>query len=429
MKYWIKNGSILLWNGNDFVVKEQDLFINGNKIEFIGKKNSDNTALSDYQVINAKSHLIMPGFVNSHTHVYMTFLKNSADDLPFDKWLYKKILPIEASLSKTDFYWSTMLGCMEMIRSGTTCYLDMHICENECARAAKDSGMRAFLGKCLVGNDLQGDCADSFMRAIKEQTDYESDLVKFVLSPHSVYLCSEELISQIAYEARKRGMLKHIHLSETDKEVLDCLNKTGKTPVEILADLGFLDNKTIAAHCVKVTDKDIEILKEKSVSVVTNPSSNAKLGNGIAPVRRMLDKGVNVCLGTDSAASNNTLNMIREMNILSLIHKAKDENAVAFSASNVLKTATINPAIALSSENEFGIIKEGACADLIFINLNSPSIFPNNNIISSLCYSANGSEIDSVMVNGVFLMRDGQFTNIDSEQVYFEVERIAKRLL
>lgn len=427
MKYWIKDGLLLLFDGNEFHLKKEDLFVADEKIEGIGK-NSVKT-LESYEVIDAENKLIMPGLINSHTHVYMSFMKNSADDVPFNTWLFDRIFPVEAKMNKPDFYWATMLGLIEMIKTGTTCYLDMHICEDECAKAARDSGMRAFIGKCITGTDLYSDGYESFKKALEEKQSYESSLLKFVLSPHSVYTCSPNLLRQISEEAEKRNMLKHIHLSESSREVADCLSDLGKTPVELLADIGFLDNKTIAAHCVKTNEKDIEILSKKGVHMATNPSSNAKLGNGIASISEMLDKSINICLGTDSAASNNTLNMFREMSLFSLLHKATNKTATEFSASEVLKCATLNPAKALGMENKVGVILEDAFADLVFIDLEAPSIFPNNNIISSLCYSANGSEICSVMINGKFVMKNRALTTIDSERVYYEAQRIVDKYI
>lgn len=425
MKYRIKNGMLLLYSDNKFFIKKDDLFINGTKIESVGNNSVCNTEC--YEVIDAENKLIIPGLINSHTHVYMNFMKNSADDVPFDDWLYKRIFPVEARMEKKDYYWSTMLGLIEMIKTGTTCYLDMHICQDECAKAAKDAGVRAFIGKCLTGTDLYADGYESFKNALAEKDKYESDLIKFVLSPHSVYACSPEFLKQVSSEAQNRGMLKHIHLSESHNEVKKCLSEYGRTPVEFLRDTGFLDDKTIAAHCVKLSTGDINILREKRVNVVTNPSSNAKLGNGIAPVSALMKSGVNVCLGTDSAASNNTLNMFREMGIFSFIHKANNESATELCADAVLGCATVNAAKALGMETKTGVISEGAYADLVIIDLNSISLFPNNNIISSLCYSANGSEVESVMIGGRFVMKNRILTTIDAERVCYEVEKITRK--
>ena len=427
MKYKIKNGLLLLFDGINFYTEKKDLYIDGNKIVSVGDTNS--TELIGYKEISADNQLIMPGLINSHTHVYMNFLKNSADDIPFSEWLFNRIFPIEAKMERPDFYWTTLFGCIEMIKTGTTTFLDMHICENECAKAISESGLRGFIGKCLTGKDLYDDGYSSFRSALDEKENYESDLLKFVLSPHSVYTCSEKMLSQINEEAIKRNMLKHIHLSETLKETKDCLASHNCTPVELLNKIGFLDEKTIAAHCVKLSESDIDILNSNNVSVATNPSSNAKLGNGIAPIVPMQNKGINICLGTDSAASNNTLNLFREMGIFSMIHKASNSNSTDLTANDVLKTVTVNPAKALNMDKRSGIISEGAYADLIFINLHSTSLFPGNNIVSSLCYSANGSEVKSVMINGNFVMKDGVLTTLDTERIYYEVKRITHKYL
>lgn len=427
MKYRIKNGLLLLYSDNRFFVKKDDLFINGTTIEAIGTDGISD--IEAYEVIDADNKLIMPGLINSHTHVYMNFMKNSADDVPFDTWLFKRIFPIEEKMCKSDFYWTTLLGCIEMIKTGTTCCLDMHICENECAKAMSESGMRGFIGRCITGTDLYSDGYENFKNALEEKENYESDLIKFVLSPHSVYTCSPKLLEQISIEAQTRNMLKHIHLSESNKEVADCLSEYDKTPVALLNDIDFLDNKTIAAHCVKLNDNDIDILSNRKVNVVTNPSSNAKLGNGIARVSDMLKSNINVCLGTDSAASNNTLNMFREMGIFSMLHKAITEKETDFSACDILECAMINPAKAFKMDGKIGCISEGAYADLLFIDLSCTSLFPNNDVISSLCYSTNGSEVDSVMINGKFVMKNRNLTFIDVERVYYENNRIKNKYL
>ncbi len=427
MKYRIKNGLLLLYSDNKFLIKKEDLFINGTTIEAIGETKINDTDL--YEVIDAENKLIMPGLTNSHTHAYMNFMKNSADDVSFNNWLFKRIFPIEAKMSGSDFYWGTMLGLIEMIKTGTTCYLDMHICENECAKAARDAGVRAFIGKCITGTDLYADGYEGYKKALEEKENYESDLLKFVLSPHSVYACSPVLLKQISEESRKRNMLKHIHLSESVKEVEDCISTYGCTPVKLLDSIDFLDSNTIAAHCVKLNNSDIDILSEKGVNVVTNPSSNAKLGNGIAPISAIMKSGINLCLATDSAASNNTLNMFREMGIFSLLHKALQESATDFSAGTVLECVTVNAAKALGIDKKIGVISEGSFADLLFVDLNSISLFPNNDIIASLCYSANGSEVDSVMINGKFIMKNRVLLTIDTERVYYEIARIKSKYL
>jgi len=426
MNYRITNGQILILNPeNKFSVIDSDIFIRDNLICKVGS----NAQLDNYETIDAKNQLIIPGLINMHTHAYMSLLKNYADDVPFNEWLFERIMPIEDKLSYDEAYWSSLLACIEMIKTGTTCFMDMHMFKGQSCRAVQELGMRAFIGRGLVGEDLYEDGYKRFSEALDEKKDFESDLIKFVLSPHAIYSCSERLLRQVVEEANKLGLLKQIHLSESTFEVDNSISKYGKTPVEFLSDIGFLDGRTILAHCVKLSKNDINLIKKHNSNVVTNPASNAKLGNGFAPVVDMLDNGINVCLGTDSVASNNTLNMFREMNLLSLLHKAAHDESTVLSASEVLRISTTNAAKALGLEQKIGCILEGAYADLVFVDLTAPSLFPNNNIISSLCYSANGAEVSSVMINGRFVMKNNELITIDVERVHYEVKHIISKYL
>lgn len=427
MNYKITNGSILSFFDNAFKIIKEDIYIQDNKIAYIGSKpESDN---SSYESIDASGKLIMPGLINMHTHVYMTILRNYADDVDFGEWLFNRVSPVEDRLPTEAAYWTNLLGFAEMFRSGTTSYVDMHMYKCMSGKAANACGIRAFIGRGLVGEDLYTDGYERFSQALAEQEEYGSDMIKIVLSPHAIYSASEKLYRQVAEEAQKRNLLKQTHLSEGLTELNDCLDKRGVTPVRFLNDIGFLDDKTILAHCVQLINDDVEILSSSGASVATNPASNAKLGNGFAPVADMEKAGVNICIGTDGTSSNNTLNMFREMGLLSLIHKGIQKDSTAMPAQTVLKAATVNAAKGLNMTGELGIISEGAYADLAFIDLKSPSLFPNNNIISSLCYSANGSEVDSLMINGKFVMKNKELLTIDYERVCYEVQKIADKYL
>ncbi|MBQ5850501.1 MAG: amidohydrolase family protein, partial [Lachnospiraceae bacterium] len=312
---------------------------------------------------------------------------------------------------------------------GTTCFVDMHMFEGQSAKAAKDAGMRSFIGRGLVGDDLYAQDNPRFNEAMREKEAFESDTIKFLLSPHAIYSTCETLLRQVTKEADRMGLLKQIHLAESDFEAITAKEKYGKTPVEYLFDIGFLNDRTLVAHCVKVSQSDMDILKEKGCTVVTNPASNAKLGNGYAPVNEMVKKGINVCLGTDSVASNNTLNMFREMNLLTLLHKAVNKDCTALSSKTVLDMVTKNCAKGLNMKNELGVLKKDALADIIFLDLNAVSLFPNNNIVSSLCYCANGSEVNSVMINGRFVMKDRKLLTINENEVFSKVIEITNKYL
>lgn len=424
MNYKITNGRLLVRRDDAYEVIREDLFIRDNIISF-----TPFGAGESFETVDAEDHLVMPGLINMHTHAYMTLMRNYADDVPFHRWLFDGVMPVEDSLDPEAAYWTSLLAFTEMIRTGTTCFVDMHMYCRQSPKAAKEAGMRAFIGRGLVGEDLYKDGAKRFQEALDEKEEYESDLIRFVLSPHAIYSCSDLLLSQVEQESKKRGMLKQIHLSESVKEVKDCLAAKGKTPVALLDDLGFLDEHTILAHCVQMRGDDLERIKKSGASIVTNPASNAKLGNGFAPAVKMMDMGINLCIGTDGAASNNTLNMFREMSLLSLLQKGLHSDPTAMSADKVIKAATENAAAALGMSGKLGVIREGALADLIFIDLNEPSLFPDNNIPTSLCYSANGTEVSSVMINGRFVMRDRQMLTIDVKNVYEHVRRAAQNHL
>ena len=420
MNYKIINGKLLLDNGDDLSISSSELYVRDRRISFIPFTESES-----FETVDARDHLIMPGLINMHTHAYMTLLRSYADDVPFDEWLFRRVMPVEDSLPAEAAFWTSLLAFIEMIKTGTTCFVDMHMYCRQSPLAADQAGMRAYIGRGLVGEDLFTDGESRFREAMAEKAEFESDRIRFLLSPHAIYSCSPALLRQVNEKSRELSMLKQIHLSESAAEVRNCQNQYGKTPVQLLDDLGFLDEKTILAHCVHMQGDDLDRIRKSRASIVTNPASNAKLGNGFAPVGQMLAKGINVCIGTDGAASNNTLNLFREMGLLTLIHKGIAADPTALPARDVLRMATVNAAVALGEEGRLGVIREGACADLIFVDLNSPSLFPNNNIMSSLCYCAGGSEVDSVMVDGKFLMRKRELLTIDAEKVYANVRKAA----
>ena len=426
MNYKIINGKLLLRKEDGYKTEAKDLYIKDGIIAGIGEKPEE---FESYTELDARDKLVMPGLINAHTHVYMTILRNYADDVNFSEWLFNRVSPVEDRLPVEAAYWTNLLGFAEMFRSGTTSYVDMHMYRCMSGKAAKAAGIRAFIGRGLVGEDLYTDGLARFQEALVEKEEYGSDRINIILSPHAPYSCSEKLYRQVAEESKKRGVLKQTHLSEGIAEVESILEKYKKTPVKWLYDIGFLDEETLLAHCVQMREDDIEILKNSKASVVTNPVSNAKLGNGFAPAEDMKNAGVNLCIGTDGTSSNNTLNMFREMGFLSLIHKGLKKDSTAMSALDVIDAATINGAKALGVKDKLGIIAKGAKADIIFLDLKSPSLFPNNNIVSSLCYSANGSEVTDVMVDGELVMKNREFLTIDYERVCYEVNKIADKYL
>ena len=265
--------------------------------------------------------------------------------------------------------------------------------------------------------------------ALEEAEDAKKcDRLNFMLGPHAPYTCSPDYLKMCADVAKEKGMGIHIHLSESVTESENMLKDHNCTPIEYALNAGVFDVHTIAAHCVQVNDSDMDILKSKNVSVVTNPASNMKLGNGFAPVPSMLDKGINVCLGTDGAASNNSQNMFHEMSLLALIHKGNHATPQCISAKETFNIATINGARALGLEKLTGSIEVGKKADISILRLDVPSMMPNNNLFASLVYSANGSEVDTVIVDGKILMEHGELKTLDEEKIIFHFNQCFRRL-
>ena len=256
----------------------------------------------------------------------------------------------------------------------------------------------------------------------------DCDRLSFMLGPHAPYTCDDGFMRIVSEEAKKNNMRIHVHLSESESEISQIQEKYGCTPIEMADKNGLFDVPAIAAHCVQITESDIEILKKKRVSVVTNPASNMKLGNGFAPVPALLEAGVNVCLGTDGAASNNSLNMFHEMSLLALIHKGVRRTPQCISAKENFRIATINGAKALGLEKETGSLEAGKKADIAILNLNTPSLTPRNNLLAGLSYSANGSEVETVIIDGKITMEDRKVLTLDEELVYRKVNEIIARM-
>ncbi len=407
-------------------IKNCSIYIENGEIAGIDKVPENFVA---ERVISGEGKLLIPGLINAHTHSYMTVFRNSADDIAFTDWLFKKILPMEDKLVPGDLYWGVLLACMEMIRTGTTSFLDMYIFVDETAQAAEDAGMRAVLSRGLTGgkDDVEGG-KRRLDEALKEIAKWKGhDRISFMLAPHAPYTCDEGYLREVAACANHIGVGIHTHLAESRDEIATIAKNYGCTPAELMERAGIFKNHTAAAHCVYMTDNDIDILKRNDVSVVTNPLSNMKLGNGFAPVPRFLEKGLNVALGTDGAASSNSLNMFRAMSFLALIHKGVNESATAVSAAETLKIATENGAKALGLEKTTGKIAEGYRADVVLLNKRFPSMQPENDPVAALSYSVDGTETDMVIIDGKIVYESGQFKTIDAEKVYWNVEKICKR--
>lgn len=417
--------AVLPKDGQD-VVCRTDIYLEGDRIAGIGEAPE---GFSEDKRIDGKDRLAIPGLINAHTHSYMALLRNVADDLTFEDWLFGHIEPIEDRLEPEDAYWGACLAILEMMRSGTTCFSDMQMHIHQTSRAVSESGMRAVISRGLVGsgNDQNGQVR--LKEAYEEKEAWKDcSRLTFFLGPHAPYSCDEDFQRIVAREAAREQMGVHIHLSESVNEVENIRSQYGVSPIALAERAGLFDGLAAAAHCVHVDGADLDILKKCQVSVITNPASNMKLGNGFAPVPDMLEKGINVCIGTDGAASNNSLNMFHEMNLLGLIHKGVRQKADCVSAREIFRMATIGGAKALGMERETGSIEVGKKADLAILDLRTPSMTPRNDLLAGLCYSANGSEVETVIIDGQIVMEDRKILTLDEERIYAEIARICKRL-
>jgi len=413
---------------NGFVSKVCDVAIKDGLICYIGDDAEKNGFVPE-KTINGKDKLITAGLVNSHTHSYMSLFRNSADDLMFHNWLFGRIMPMEDKLTADDMYYGTQLACLEMIKTGTTAFLDMNIARDAITRAISESGLKATISRGLVGNGRD----DEGGKARIEDTLYDmrtyggNKRLKFMMGPHAIYTTDRGYLELVMEKAAEYKTGINIHLSESVKEIEDCYKEHGCSPVKYLDDMGMFDFHTVAAHCVQLSDEDIGILAEKGVYAATNPISNAKLGNGFARIPDMLEKGVRLCIGTDSAGSNNTLNMFSDMNFICLAHKGNRRSATAVSARQALKMATETGAKALGFDNT-GMLKEGYAADLTIMDMKYPSLQPINDPVAAMCYSACGYEVESVMVDGEFIMENRVIPHMDEERIYFECNQAMKRI-
>lgn len=431
----IENTKAMLYENDSFTVRDCSIYVKDDKIVKILEKGQEAEASltegEDVYTIDGKNRLAIPGLINSHTHCYMTLFRNLADDVPFTHWLFDTILPMEDKMTAEDAYWGTLLGNLEMIQTGTTSYIDMHIMINKSCEAVKDSGLRVAFSRGLVGEKRDD---EGGIRRINEQIEEiknwkDDNRFNFFFAPHAPYTVGLEFGKQISEYAKEYGIGINTHLAEGADEIKGIREKYGMTPIEYALEAGFFDVHCVAAHCVHLTYDDMDILKSHDVSVAVNPVSNMKLANGFSSVPDLLDRDVNVVIGTDGAASNNTLNMFREMTIESLLHKGLRHDAEAVSAVDVLKMATVNGARAFGKPGEIGELKEGAKADIVLVDLNTPAFYPRNNLVSALVYSCNGSETDTVIVDGKILMEKKEIKTIDVERVYYEMgKRSAKKI-
>lgn len=376
--------------------------------------------------IDACGNLIMPGFKNAHTHSPMTFLRSYADDMKLQEWLYDKVFPAEAELTEEDIYWLTKLAIMEYLTSGITSSFDMYKLKHETARASEETGFRMVL--CGDINDFGGTAQDVENDYLKYNKD-KSSLVSYQMGFHAEYTTSRELMESLAETAEKYQVPICVHCSETKKEVEECRERSGMSPVAYMDSLGLFRHGGVLFHGVHMDDSDFDIIKNHGIYVVTNPASNLKLASGIAPVKRYLDLGIPVAIGTDGPASNNCLDMFREMFLVTGLQKVICDDPEAVPARDVLKMAVTNGAHAMGL-TDCDAIAPGKRADLIMIDLSQPNMQPLHNIEKNIVYSASKQNVKMTMIGGRILYQDGEFRIGETkEDIYQNANRIAERIL
>lgn len=423
----VKDGYLITMDPERRVLKRGSVAIEGNEISAIGKDVME----SADTVIDAKGKVIMPGLINAHTHLSMTLLRGVADDMELMPWL-EKIWPIERNLTGDDCYAGALLGCLEMIKSGTTCFADQYFYMEDVARAVEEAGIRGVLSRGIIeaqGPEKLKRTIEEGERLVKNCHGKADGRILTMFGPHAAYTCSPECLIQVKELAKKYGVGIHIHASESKDEVDKVMKKYGKRPVEHLDSIKFLGPEVLAAHCVWLTEREIKIIKERGVKPVHNPVSNMKLGSGVSPVSEMLAAGIPVALGTNGAASNNSLDMMNEMKFAALLCKVHKLDPTVVPARSVLEMATINGARALGLGDEVGSLEVGKRADLILVDLKGPHFTPLHDVITHLVYSGVGSDVDTVLVDGKIIMRCRKVLTLDGDEVMRKAQEASEDLL
>ena len=426
----IHNGTIVTVNSDFEIIENGIVCIKDGSLERVAE-NADNAALPRAKaVIDADGGIILPGLINTHTHLPMTLFRGLADDLPLDTWLNEIIFPAESKhITPNTVRWASLLACAEMVMAGTTTCCDGYFFEDDVARAVHESGLRAVLGQGVIDYPAPGvpDPAEN----IKTARDYvirwknSSALLRPSIFCHTPYTCSAETLTRAKSAAGDLGVLFQLHAAETKNEHDQFLSEHKFTSIQYLDNLGILDETTLLVHCVWLDDADMKIIAGRKSKVSHNPGSNMKLASGIAPIEKLAGYGIPVGLGTDGCASNNNLDLFQEMDMAAKLHKASTLNPTVLDAQMVLKMATIDAARAIGLDHMIGSLETGKQADLIIIDAHSPHLVPMYHPESHIVYAAKGSDVRDVMVAGNVLVRDRKLVNLDLNEIIHRVNEIA----
>jgi 5-methylthioadenosine/S-adenosylhomocysteine deaminase len=428
----IIGGRVLLMDEKDTILPAGAVAVDGERIAAVGPRDEIRGRFTGRVEIDARDSLVMPGLVNGHTHAAMTCFRGIADDMELMEWLNRYIFPAEArNVDPELVYWGSRLACAEMIRSGTTTFCDMYIFEEETARAAKEAGMRCLIGEVLfdfpspnVKTPAEG---LAYTRGLLERWDGDP-LIRIVVEPHALYTCSPALLKGSKALADEFQAPYATHLLENRSEAAQLRGKFGKPAVTFLEDIGWLTDRFLAFHCVCMEEEDIRRFADHGCSVIHNPESNMKLASGVAPVSAMRKHGIPMGLGTDGCASNNDLDLFREMDTAAKLAKVAALDPAILPARDVLRMATCEGARVIGLERETGSLLPGKKADIAIIGLNEPHLTPLYNEYSHLVYAVNGADVDTVLINGKVVMRDRRLVTIDEQEAMRRVREIAARV-
>ncbi len=413
-------------------IEKGELWTKDDKIVFVGESRSEEKT-AEYtgmvttgwdREIDCNGNLLMPGFKNAHTHSGMTILRSYADDLPLQDWLTKQVFPVEAKLDDEKIFHLTKLAILEYLTSGITSIFDMYLTPESTAKACAKMGMR-----CVQVGNVNNFCSSvQYMDEMYKELNHTNPLLSYMIGCHAEYTCSKELLQSVSELAHQYKAPVFLHVSETEKEVEGCRERYGTTPAVFLDSIGMFDYGGGGYHCVHMSEEDMDIFEKKGLSAVTNPGSNTKLASGIAPISEFLRRGINVAIGTDGPASNNCLDMFREMFLVTGLAKLREKDASAVPAFEVLKMATVNGAKAMNLK-QCDTLEDGKEADIIMIDLHQPNMQPLNNVANNIVYSGSKSNVKMTMIAGNILYEDGRFADgIDADEIYDTADRITEEI-
>src|SRR5438445_3251766 len=429
----VSGGTIVTMDGQRRIVEDGAVVVKGDAILALGPRAEIESKYAAPQTINAKGKLVLPGFINGHTHVPMTLFRGLHDDVTLDEWLRKYIFPAEAKNVTEEFVrWGTRLAAAEQIRAGVTTFADMYYFEDAVAEETKAAGMRGVLGETFIDFPAPDNKNEAAMLSYTEAflKKWQGDpLIHASVAPHSIYTCSRKTLEDTAALARKYHAPILIHVAEMKKEREDSEKQNGMSPVQYLDKVGVLGPDVLAAHCIFVDANDQKTLAERHVGCVHNPSSNMMLASGVSPVPEMRAAGVAVGLGTDGpAGSNNDLDLMEEMDLAAKLAKITKMDPLALNAKAVVEMATIDGAKALHMQTEIGSLEAGKKADLILISLDEPNAVPMYSVYSQIAYSLKASDVETVVIGGRVVMRDRKLLTVNEEEAIAKAREHQKKI-